>query len=429
MLEYYAGILFLTTNRIGDFDEAFASRIHISLYYPPLGYEPTVKIFELNLKLIRERIQRKGVEIDIDEESIFKFATDYWNTHEKMRWNGRQIRNACQTALALAEYDSQRGLLGKVIDAKAAVKREVDVTAKIHLTVGHLEIVSKAYLEFMKYLKEVHGQHAERRAKHMGIRARESVQYGEARKSRAQDVEEGHEDGKQKSQGKAQLSQDAVQPTPTTSNPYQPYQGLQKTHLSPNIPQTQDSHTPSQLSSPAPPSPYTAGVPPHLPASTPAVFNPYLFQQFPAGYPQTHQHLTLPGGGYPQVPVSAVDQRQAIAAQAAWLMAGAAPSPGTAGPGQTQSQPMAGYPNSQTAAAPAGQNQQMPAGYPHPQASPAAGGGGGMFPGMMQVPSLAQQQQMPQQQQMQQQQQGYTGLGGTVGVGGYQGVEGGPSSG
>lgn len=36
VLEYYAGILFLTTNRIGGFDEAFASRIHMSLHYPQL---------------------------------------------------------------------------------------------------------------------------------------------------------------------------------------------------------------------------------------------------------------------------------------------------------------------------------------------------------------------------------------------------------
>lgn len=32
MMEYYTGLLFLTTNRVGSFDEAFKSRIHISLY-------------------------------------------------------------------------------------------------------------------------------------------------------------------------------------------------------------------------------------------------------------------------------------------------------------------------------------------------------------------------------------------------------------
>ena len=32
MLEYYKGLLFLTTNRVGSFDEAFKSRVHISLF-------------------------------------------------------------------------------------------------------------------------------------------------------------------------------------------------------------------------------------------------------------------------------------------------------------------------------------------------------------------------------------------------------------
>lgn len=38
MLEYYKGLLFLTTNRVGAFDEAFKSRVHISLFckYLPL---------------------------------------------------------------------------------------------------------------------------------------------------------------------------------------------------------------------------------------------------------------------------------------------------------------------------------------------------------------------------------------------------------
>lgn len=33
-LEYYAGVLFLTTNRVGSIDQAFKSRIHLSVYYP-----------------------------------------------------------------------------------------------------------------------------------------------------------------------------------------------------------------------------------------------------------------------------------------------------------------------------------------------------------------------------------------------------------
>ena len=37
ILEYFEGIMFLTTNRVSDFDPAFESRIHVSLEYPNLG--------------------------------------------------------------------------------------------------------------------------------------------------------------------------------------------------------------------------------------------------------------------------------------------------------------------------------------------------------------------------------------------------------
>lgn len=48
MLEYYPGLLFLTTNRVGVLDEAVRSRIHVSLYYPSNGNTGTVKIWQSN---------------------------------------------------------------------------------------------------------------------------------------------------------------------------------------------------------------------------------------------------------------------------------------------------------------------------------------------------------------------------------------------
>jgi SpoVK/Ycf46/Vps4 family AAA+-type ATPase len=46
VLEYYQGIMFLTTNLFGDIDDAFRSRIHIHLLYPPLTHENRQKIWE-----------------------------------------------------------------------------------------------------------------------------------------------------------------------------------------------------------------------------------------------------------------------------------------------------------------------------------------------------------------------------------------------
>lgn len=46
VLEYYKGILFLTTNRVQTFDAAFQSRIHISLNYPELNAESRLTIWK-----------------------------------------------------------------------------------------------------------------------------------------------------------------------------------------------------------------------------------------------------------------------------------------------------------------------------------------------------------------------------------------------
>lgn len=163
VLEYYAGILFLTTNRVGVIDEAFRSRIHISLYYPPLGYDETRAVFKLNLKLIQYRFNNDKRNIKIDRDEIIDFALDYFKVNEKARWNGRQIRNACQTALALAEFKAQGGSHQKVLEPDAEVRLAVD----------HFKTVSKAYLEFTKYLKQLYGIHEDVRARELGLRARE----------------------------------------------------------------------------------------------------------------------------------------------------------------------------------------------------------------------------------------------------------------
>ncbi|KAK5658406.1 hypothetical protein OQA88_2383 [Cercophora sp. LCS_1] len=167
VLEYYAGILFLTTNRIGDFDEAFASRIHMSLHYPALDEISTIRVFKLNLGMIKARYKESGRKLKIDDTEIIHMVGEFWRKHDKARWNGRQIRNACQTALALAEFDAQPP--GKKYDLTQTVN------AKVHLKVSHLDKVSKAYLEFMEYLKAVHGADADTHAKESGIRALETA--------------------------------------------------------------------------------------------------------------------------------------------------------------------------------------------------------------------------------------------------------------
>lgn len=140
VLEYYAGLLFITTNRVGTFDEAFRSRIHLCLYYPPLDQDSTTKIWKTNL----DRIGRSG-RIVYNREKIMNFADKQFKTGT--RWNGRQIRNAFQTAISLAGYDHTKKL---ALDPRHA-------PAKAKLTKDHFKKVAKASADFDDYVKEVMG--------------------------------------------------------------------------------------------------------------------------------------------------------------------------------------------------------------------------------------------------------------------------------
>jgi hypothetical protein len=113
-LEYYNGILFLTTNRTGTLDEAFKSRVQVKVYYPPLEEEQTMEIWEMNINRLRVIDLQRSTSteeppLQIFDQDIMKFAREHYREHSSKggngRWNGRQIRNAFQIASALAYYD------------------------------------------------------------------------------------------------------------------------------------------------------------------------------------------------------------------------------------------------------------------------------------------------------------------------------------
>lgn len=160
-LEYYDGLLFLTTNRVGTLDEAFRSRIHVTLYYPPLGKAQTEAIWQVNLK----RIQSYRDDVDPNIKEILEFPRTLWNDIERegrTQWNGRQIRNAFQTALALAENDFFRK---HPDDASREGK-------KILLDHSHFRTVAHTINTFDDYLGVAHhGNSDSKRAYDRGQRA------------------------------------------------------------------------------------------------------------------------------------------------------------------------------------------------------------------------------------------------------------------
>lgn len=90
-LEYYEGILFLTTNRVKNMDPAFQSRIHISMEYPGLQKTARMQVWKNFLKTIDHELSEKEMGLLADVEI-----------------NGRQIKNVLKTSGLLARHKGSK---------------------------------------------------------------------------------------------------------------------------------------------------------------------------------------------------------------------------------------------------------------------------------------------------------------------------------
>ncbi|KAL2170510.1 hypothetical protein VTG60DRAFT_4796 [Thermothelomyces hinnuleus] len=142
VLEYYDGILILTSNRVGTFDEAFKSRVQLALHYPPLSEEDRWKVWDNFISELEEQQERQrqrqqqqqqrqaGAERKTDrpdsedknddddaaamttrladgEVVNVKELRGKINVLAREKINGRQIRNAITTARQLAMHRHQ----------------------------------------------------------------------------------------------------------------------------------------------------------------------------------------------------------------------------------------------------------------------------------------------------------------------------------
>ena len=142
-LDYFEGILLLTTNRPGDIDEAFVSRIHITLGLNSLDKAEQRKVWTIFIR---------DLEIsDAEKREMLSYVTENF-AEDKL--NGRQIRNTVRTALALAQLNHQ------------------------NLNTEHLQSVMKIGREYQTYLARLNNMNQEEHAIALGMRApahRESV--------------------------------------------------------------------------------------------------------------------------------------------------------------------------------------------------------------------------------------------------------------
>jgi hypothetical protein len=104
VLEYYQGILILTTNRIRDIDIAVQSRIHLALKFTELDVRHTKKVWDIYLDQLNSQNT-------VDKEAIQDWAYKKAETFLRgapENLNGRQIRNIVSSAQAMARGDGRR---------------------------------------------------------------------------------------------------------------------------------------------------------------------------------------------------------------------------------------------------------------------------------------------------------------------------------
>jgi SpoVK/Ycf46/Vps4 family AAA+-type ATPase len=137
-LTLITGILILTTNRVGTFDEAFKSRIQLSLHYQRLTEAQRVTIWENFFERL-DTIDEESVNVDELRRNVRELA--------KYDMNGRQIRNALTTARQLALFEKE------TMDSR------------------HLKHAIKVSAKFDQYLKNVkHGATDDDIAREEGVR-------------------------------------------------------------------------------------------------------------------------------------------------------------------------------------------------------------------------------------------------------------------
>jgi hypothetical protein len=137
MIEYYRGILFLTTNRLGTMDIAFQSRVSLAVRFNPLTTELRRQIW-LNFIERLDPLESTG------KEQLLSKLNDIseWNL------NGRQIRNILRMAQSIAlARERRRGAM----------------------TFAHVEQIVNETLRFQDYFDE---EYRESRSQLGGLNSR-----------------------------------------------------------------------------------------------------------------------------------------------------------------------------------------------------------------------------------------------------------------
>ena len=149
-MEYFRGLLFLTTNRVGQIDDAFLSRVSIVLQYDHLSDDTRKKIWRSLFQKLQDEAKTPGGQLVEVDKYAQKFVLNDLDV-KGLQWNGREIRNALQTAISLATYKAVQ--LGQ--SSNDVVEVEED----------HFRSVVSMSQKFKQHIGSITGQDEDQRAR------------------------------------------------------------------------------------------------------------------------------------------------------------------------------------------------------------------------------------------------------------------------
>ncbi|KAK3315820.1 hypothetical protein B0H66DRAFT_271826 [Apodospora peruviana] len=163
-LEYYSGIMFLTTNRPGVLDEAFKSRIHITLNYKGVDLESTKAMWTNILNRLERDNKTNDVKVAFNRDELLDFAERHYRQYYKegATWNGRNIRNAFRTALALGHHERVRMLRDEGVTPAQAARSGKKKWMRVRLTKTNFKKIAKTAYEFEEYIVNLRGRDSDK---------------------------------------------------------------------------------------------------------------------------------------------------------------------------------------------------------------------------------------------------------------------------
>ena len=151
-MKYFRGLLFLTTNRVGHIDNAFLSRVSVVLQYDHLTDQTRKKVWNGFFKKLHKDSELDlydGHKIEIDRHAQ-KYVTNDDEVSD-LGWNGREMRNALQSAISLASYK--------------ALKEGRSATETVEVEKEQFKSVVTMSQKFKNYMNSISGKEEDERAK------------------------------------------------------------------------------------------------------------------------------------------------------------------------------------------------------------------------------------------------------------------------